>query len=101
MMPRPVLLATIALCAVVGALGLRIGWLYATFTETDAIDAAAADYVAHEAALGREVSPTDCSARPGVGVWLAVVCLPLSNPDATRTEYFVSRTGQMDVFRGG
>lgn len=53
---------TMALCAVAALLGLRAGWRYASISETEVIDAAASDYLAHEMALGRDVSVTDCAA---------------------------------------
>ncbi len=101
-MPRQVLVTVVVLCVVAALLGLRAGWRYATITETEVIDAAAADYLAHAAAEGHEVSVTDCAARPGQGkVWVIVLCVPQSDTDARRTEYYISRWGRMEKFLGG
>ncbi len=101
-MPRTVLITMLALCAVSAALGLRAGWQYANLTETDVIEAAIANYVAHETGLGHAPAETDCSARPGEGdVWIVVLCMPLSDAATRRTEYFISRFGRMEKVRGG
>ena len=101
-MPRTVFLVTLALCAVGAAMGLRLGWRYATLTETEVIDAAVTDYMAHEASLGHEASGKDCAARPGEGkLWVIVLCVSHSDPKAVRTEYYISRWGRMEKYRGG
>ena len=101
-MPRRVVITLVVLCLIGGGLGLWAGWRVATLTETDVIEAAVADYLAAETALGHQAAETDCSATPGADdVWIVVLCLPLNDPDARRTEYYVSRFGSMSVFRGG
>lgn len=101
-MPRPVLITTLALCAIGAVLGLRAGWHYANLTETDVIEAAVADYLSYETKLGNQPADTDCSARPGNGkVWIVVLCMPLADEATRRTEYFISRYGRMERFRGG
>lgn len=92
----------IVLCAIAAALGLRAGWHIANLTETDVITAAVADYITHETALGQTPADTDCSATPGDGrVWIVVTCVPLADPATVRTEYHISRFGQMEKLRGG
>lgn len=94
---------TLALCVVAAALGIRAGWRVANLTESEVIEAAVANYIAHETQAGRRPSDTDCSATPGGsdGIWIVVLCLPLSDSETQRTEYFITRTGRMRAFRGG
>ncbi|MEO0943985.1 MAG: hypothetical protein AAFY06_03965 [Pseudomonadota bacterium] len=101
-MTRIVWIVTLSLCAVAAVFGLRAGWYVANLTETDVITAAVADYIDRETSQGNAPAETDCSARPGSNrVWIVVLCMPQADPETTRTEYHVSRYGQMEVFRGG
>lgn len=91
-MPRPVLATTLVLCLLAAALGLKAGLSRAAFGEAQAIAAAAADYVAFEAAEGRPVAVTDCVGRPGAEVWLVVVC----GAEGRVFRYYVERSGRME-----
>ena len=95
-MPRRVLGTMLVLCLIAAGLGLRAGWRHATMTETEAIEAAAADYVAFEAARGHAAEPTECSARPARAAWLIVTCQPAHLAPGEVFEYHVARTGRMD-----
>lgn len=91
-MPRPVLLTTILLCLFAAALGLKAGLSRTVFGETEVISAAAADYVAFEAARGRAVRETDCVGRPGETVWIVVVC----GAGERAIRYYIDRGGRME-----
>lgn len=80
----------LGLIVVLGALwALRLGWIAATITETDVINATASDYAARTG--GRA---TDCRAVPGQspGIWLVVTC----DGAGSRREYFVNRLGGVE-----
>jgi hypothetical protein len=82
---------------VTGLLGLRFGWIAATITETDVIEAYARGYISAMQAEhpNEEFQPTDCVARPSddLGIWLVVSC-GRNACDLTRyREYHVSPLG--------
>ncbi len=69
-MPIWVRFVPVALVVVAGALlAFRYGWIRANMTETAAIEAYAARYVAETGAPA-----ADCVARPGARVWLVIRC---------------------------
>lgn len=77
-MPRwlwwsPVLLVTLLLAVQ----GLRLGWIYATMSEMDVINAFAGKYLETRAKLGDQAATRmDCHAVPGIQdrVWITVSC---------------------------
>ena len=77
--------------------GLVLGRYVASLTETQMIDAAAADYVATERARGNDVAPIDCVARPenGIANWLIVTCTPGHLAPEQAYEYHVNPFGQI------
>ncbi len=79
-----------------GWLGFRWGWIAATTTETDVINAYADRYLEDRArdGTGAGARITDCVAYPGTerGIWLHVVCGPAGDP-SRRYEYEVNRLG--------
>lgn len=81
-----------ALVFVALVIGLIAGWRYATLTETDVINAAAAHYVE----TGPEgAAPEHCIAQPGVPpVWVTVICRP---PDAASMIFQADRFGRLSV----
>ncbi|WP_371223520.1 hypothetical protein [Roseovarius sp. 2305UL8-3] len=82
-------------CAVAIVLGLLVGKRFWAMTETEIINAAAAQYVVAEAARGQVAKVTDCAARPDADTkgWIMVTCLP-SHLDASQTyRYRASRWG--------
>lgn len=90
-MPRWLWFAPLVVLTVLGGLwAFRLGWIVATITETDVIDAYAARYLE---TAGPDARATDCVARPGLqrGVWLIVSC---SGP-GRRVDYPVDRFGRL------
>ncbi|MGH1578292.1 hypothetical protein [Planktotalea sp.] len=94
---RPWLLWTpvAALTAAIGVFGLRVGWIYATITESDVIAKYAAHYL--EEREGRSL--TSCHAVPSDenGIWLVVICG--ENPcdrtlSVNYSEYHLNRIGR-------
>lgn len=83
----------VPLCALVtalAALSFRMGWIVATISETDVIEAWAAHYVASEAGGSQH----DCTARPGhrPPVWILVSCV---HHDGRRFDYPVDKMGRL------
>jgi hypothetical protein len=89
-MPRGAVISLGVFLALVGALGLRLGWLAATLDESALIDRYAAAYVA-----GGGVR-SECHAEPGAGplARLRVVCAPPDRPGA-RHVWTVAPWGQL------
>lgn len=69
---RPVLIVTTALCLVAAVLGLRLGTVHVSMTESDVIEAAVERWVAETSAD----DVTTCIARALAenGMWLEVSC---------------------------
>lgn len=91
-MPRWLWFAPLAaLVAALAVWGFRLGWIAATITETDVIEAWTAHYLAHE---GPGALVTDCTAQPGTDdrVWILVSCVPQSG---ARVDYPVDRLGRL------
>ena len=80
-----------ALVAVLAVWGFRMGWIRATITETDVIEAYAARYIA---VAGASARVTDCSAQPGKApaVWIIVSC---ERPETKRMDFPVDRMGRL------
>lgn len=80
-----------ALMVALGVWGFRLGWIAATITETDVIDAYTARYLE---AQGPDARATDCSAQPGqdAAVWIIVSCVTRG---AERIDYPVDRMGRL------
>lgn len=90
-MPRWLWFAPLgALVVALGAWAFRLGWIAATITETDAIEAWTAHYL--QAQPGGRA--TDCTAQPGrsAQVWLLVSCV---HRDGRRFDYPVDRMGRL------
>ena len=80
-----------AFVALVAVIGLRLGWVAATITETEVIGRYASAYVT-EAGGGAEL--TDCHAEAGQTWWikLRVVCV---SPDGREWRYGAGLWGQL------
>jgi hypothetical protein len=90
LMPRWFWFVPFGLLTLAGALyAFRLGWIAATITETDVINAYALEYLQ---TAGPDARATDCVARPGAqrGVWLVVSC-----GEAPRYDYPVDRFGRL------
>ena len=87
----------IPLCVLAGIFGLIVGRHVSGLTETDVINAAAADYVAANAVSGITTQATDCAARPDAGLsnWLVVTCQPPQSSAHQIYEYSVNKWGQI------
>ena len=73
MTPRFPWRITACLGAIAALIGLWVGWTYATLSETDVINAAAAHYVETD----RDARPEHCVAQPGTDpIWITVICGP-------------------------
>ncbi|MCC1492287.1 hypothetical protein [Cognatishimia sp. F0-27] len=99
-MPRWVWWTPVALLVVATALlGFRWGWIAATITETDVINAYAQRYLEDRArdGTGAGASVGDCVAYPGEerGVWLVVSCGPTPRDLSRHYAYYVNGIGQM------
>jgi hypothetical protein len=80
-----------AFLALVAVIGLRLGWLAASLTETNVIERYAAAYLA-EAGTGAGLS--DCHAESGQGYWvkLRVIC---RHPDGREWRFGAGLWGQL------
>lgn len=90
--PRWLWFLPLAMATVLGGLwAFRLGWVAATITETDVINAFAQQYLETE---GPPAKPTDCVARPGAtpGVWIIVTC---QSARGMRYDYAVNRFGTL------
>ena len=89
-MPRRAVIPLLVVLGLVGALGLRLGWLAATLDDSALIERYTAAYVAG----GGDRS--DCHAEPGAGALarLRVVCVPPARP-AARHVWTVAPWGQL------
>lgn len=90
-MPRFLWFVPLGLLVVlVGLWAFRQGWVAATISETDVIEAWTAYYISEEAGARR----SDCSARPGRtdDVWLLVTCL---HADGRRFDFPTDRLGRL------
>jgi hypothetical protein len=103
--PRWAWFLPLALLVIAGALyAFRLGWIAANITETDAIQAYAARYVA---LAGPGARASDCLAIPGEtrGVWITVLCAPETGPgwrfDVGRLGGLVRMTGPGDAGPSG
>ena len=79
------------LIAGLALIGLRRGWIVATMTETDVINAYAQRYLRTG---GPDAALSDCVALSGAaypGVWLIVRCVPETGEGAV--DYYVNRRG--------
>ncbi|QJF50837.1 hypothetical protein [Roseobacter ponti] len=91
-MPRWLWFTPLALLiGATGIIGFRLGLTAATVTETDVIEAIAAEYMT---AAGKGAARTDCAARPGStrGVWIRVRCL---SPEGVWFDYAADRFGSL------
>ncbi|MEM6891963.1 MAG: hypothetical protein AAF636_28190 [Pseudomonadota bacterium] len=77
------------LVTALGAWAFRLGWIAATISETDVIQAAASQYLVSAGPLARA---TDCAARPGQvpNVWIVVTC----KGAAGQFDYAINRLGR-------
>jgi len=93
-----------AVTLVLGLWGFRMGWIYATITETDVIETYAQHYLAARARDGTadKASLTDCVAYPGEarGIWIIVSCGPAGRDPRHAYEYHVNRLGGLE-YHGG
>ena len=92
--PLGILVLTFAL------IGLRIGWIAATMTETDVINRFAAQYIAEQ---GGTAALSDCVAYPAddqPGIWLVVRCTPQGGLEPSAYLYHVNRFGGLE-YRSG
>ena len=81
------MLTVVVLCAVAAAVGFWLGQSPRAVSETDAINGAAARYVADTGG-----DPSDCVAIPGEGaVWIIVNCGSASSV----AQYYLDRSGQL------
>lgn len=96
----PVILLTLLLAVI----GLRYGILRQGIPETDVITLYAQRYLADHAGSGRPgtAQVTDCSARPGQGVWswLVVTCRPKGGAEGAIYRYEVNALGGLIRFSG-
>lgn len=76
--------------ALLGVWAFRQGWIAATISETDVIEAWTAHYMAREPGARQG----DCSAKPGHGtdVWILVTCV---NSDGRRFFFPTDRLGRL------
>lgn len=87
-MPGWVWFVPLGLATLVGALlAFRYGWIAATITETDVINAIANRYVTEDG--GADARAADCVGLPGMrpGAWITVRCGTI--------EYHVDRFGRL------
>lgn len=75
-----------ALLILAAVLGFRQGWLMANLSESDAIEAWAARYMEETGA-----PQADCTAVPGVQVWLVIRC----GTGQDRRVYRLDRLGRL------
>lgn len=90
-MPRWVWFAPLGLLILLsGVWAFRQGWIAATISETDVIEAWSAHYVTREVGARR----SDCSARPGSSgdVWILVTCV---HSDGRRFDFPTDRLGRL------
>ncbi len=90
-MPRWLWWAPVGVLITVFALiGLRLGWIAATITETDVINRFAELYVQTQ---GGDAALRDCAAISGrdPGIWIVVRCTPQGTDETY--EYHVNRLG--------
>ena len=85
--------ASLAFLALVAVIGLRLGWLAASLTETDVIERYAAAYLA-EAGAGAALS--NCHAETAQGHWvkLRVIC---RHPDGREWRFGAGLWGRLPV----
>lgn len=85
----------ILLTTLLAVYGFRLGWIAAHITETDVIEAQAAQYL-EDAGTGAQV--TDCVAYPAQqkGIWIIVRCETARNAASTVYEYHVNRFGGVE-----
>lgn len=94
MNPRLILIIPLLIIGgLLAIVGLRLGVMVATTSETDVINRYAAKYVATYPETG---AIEDCHGLPGEGrgVWIIVVCS--EDRPATRMEYRVNRLGGLE-----
>lgn len=79
--------------ALLAVMGLRLGWIAATLTETDVINRHAAIYLSEGGA-----SETDCFAFPSQtrGIWIVVRCTSHLDTPSMIVEYHVNRLGGLE-----
>lgn len=90
-MPRFLWFAPLAaLVLALAVWSFRMGWIVATISETDVIEAWTAHYVAETDGARR----SDCSAQPGAQkqVWILVTC---KHSDGRRFDYPADRMGKL------
>ena len=78
----------ILLTALGAALAFRAGWIAATVSETDVINAQVARYLAQVPGA----RPEHCHAEPAPGAWLVVICAP---PGGVPWSVTVDRRGRV------
>jgi hypothetical protein len=91
MMPRWIWFAPFGVLVVaLGAWAFRLGWIAATITETDVIEA----WTEHYLAAQPGARATDCMAQPGrsEAVWVLVSCI---HGDGRRFDFPVDRMGRL------
>ena len=83
-------LSALVVLALVG--GLWAGWRFATLTETDVINAAAAHYVENGPVTA---VPEHCVAQPGTPpVWVTIICRA---PEAAAMIFQADRFGRLSI----
>ena len=89
----------IVLTVGVGIYFLRLGWIAATITESDVINAYAEMYLADQRARdpGTIAALTDCSAMPGTEprVWIVIACGNNPCDPNDYVEYHVNALGSL------
>ena len=97
-MPRWLWWAPLGLLTLGAAvMGLRLGWIAATITETDVITRFSQTYLADH---GAAAEVTDCYATPGQdlrGIWIVVRCQPFGGEGTYA--YFVNGFGGLEYAR--
>lgn len=85
----------ILLTGLLAVYGFRLGWIAANITETDVIEARAAEYLA---SANGDARPSDCVAFPSQdrGIWIIVRCGGGRDAAITVYEYHVNRFGGVE-----
>lgn len=83
------------LAALLAVMGIRLGWMASSLTETDVINKYASVYLEE---LGPQAQPTDCIAFPGQtrGIWIVVRCTRAADDPSMIYEYHVNRLGGLE-----
>lgn len=85
----------VVVAALLAVVGLRLGYMAATTSETDVITHYSALYVDRK---GTGAAVTDCFAVPGqgAGIWLVVTCSPGGAGDDEIYTFYINRLGGLE-----